>query len=230
LNSGDKVVFSTTDTLPTGVTAATLYYVKSIDANTYYIATTIANLLSGTYVNVSGAGAGTHSAHSNGLYFTTALLRCTYTNDNASQGFIGEYLESQTGFSSVGPTGTTISGTTLALTAGDWECTYEVELRPNGASFSSVNVIVAITGTAGNSLTGFTQTTTGSEDLAQTPTTFSRATYRTPNVRVQSDGTNLYINSVTFSSIQNIQGKLYVGNFTVATPVYAATLRARRVR
>lgn len=229
-NTGDKVIFSTTGTLPTGISPSTLYYVSNIDANSYYVSSSIANMLSRTFVDTTVAGSGTHTSHSNGLYFTSALLRGTYTSDNAAQGFVGEYLESQTSLSNVGATGTTISGTTLGMTGGDWEAFYQIELRPNGASFSSVNVILAITGTAGNSLTGYYPTATGSEDLNQTPTTFARAYYQTPPVRVQSNGIDLIINGVTFSSTQALQGKINVGNFTGGPPQFFATLRARRVR
>lgn len=54
--------------LPTGITAGTAgppgttYFVSVIDANTYHIASSIANCLAGTFVNTSSTGTGTQTA------------------------------------------------------------------------------------------------------------------------------------------------------------------------
>lgn len=57
--AGDKVVFSTSGTLPTGLTAGTVYYVISdgLTANAFEVSATSG----GTAINTSGAGSGTHS-------------------------------------------------------------------------------------------------------------------------------------------------------------------------
>ena len=53
------VVFSTTGALPTGLTAGTTYYVKTVlDASTFTVSATVG----GTAVNTSSAGSGTHTA------------------------------------------------------------------------------------------------------------------------------------------------------------------------
>lgn len=60
LYTGQKVRFTTTVTLPTGLALNTTYFVKVIDANTFNVATTLANACAGTLIATSG-GSGTHS-------------------------------------------------------------------------------------------------------------------------------------------------------------------------
>lgn len=59
--SGQKCQLSTTGALPTGLTSATTYYIRVIDANTFYLCTTLANSASGTYIATSGTQSGTHT-------------------------------------------------------------------------------------------------------------------------------------------------------------------------
>lgn len=55
------VVVTTTGALPTGLSAGSTYYVKSLGADTLRLASTRANLDAGTFVNVSSAGTGDHT-------------------------------------------------------------------------------------------------------------------------------------------------------------------------
>jgi hypothetical protein len=61
------VVFSSTGTLPTGITAGTAYFVvgSTITANTFEIATSIANAKAGTAVSTSGTQSGVHTGSAN---------------------------------------------------------------------------------------------------------------------------------------------------------------------
>lgn len=47
--------------LPTGLTAVTDYFVIPIDANTFYLATSLANALAGTHLSITTDGTGTHT-------------------------------------------------------------------------------------------------------------------------------------------------------------------------
>lgn len=58
---GQRVAFSTTGALPTGVTANTGYYINPTSADTYNLATSLANLQAGTYVATSGSQSGVHT-------------------------------------------------------------------------------------------------------------------------------------------------------------------------
>jgi len=62
LTTGLKITAITSDgALPTGVSGATVYYVISSDANHFKIATSQANALAGTAVDITNAGSGTDS-------------------------------------------------------------------------------------------------------------------------------------------------------------------------
>ncbi len=58
--AGDQVVFSTTGTLPTGLSPATVYYViaAGLSSSVFEVSAT----LGGSAINTSGAGSGTHTA------------------------------------------------------------------------------------------------------------------------------------------------------------------------
>jgi len=61
LRHGAPIVFTTTDTLPTGVVAGTVYYISKIDANTFNLCASFANVVAGTLITSSGAQAGAHT-------------------------------------------------------------------------------------------------------------------------------------------------------------------------
>lgn len=62
LSTGDKVQFSTSGTLPTGLSAATDYYVIRVDADTIKVATSFANAEDGVAVDINtSTGSGTHT-------------------------------------------------------------------------------------------------------------------------------------------------------------------------
>lgn len=59
--TGMIVQASTTGTLPTGLAAATNYYVIRISATTIKLASSLANALAGTAIDITAAGSGTHT-------------------------------------------------------------------------------------------------------------------------------------------------------------------------
>jgi hypothetical protein len=59
--TGDCISFTTDGALPTGLSVSTKYYVIYNDANSFWVATTLANALAGTKINTSSAGSGTHT-------------------------------------------------------------------------------------------------------------------------------------------------------------------------
>lgn len=73
LVSGNKVQFTTTGALPTGLTASTTYWVNAIDANTFNVATSLANLQAGTYITTTGSQSGVHTATSISITLTANL-------------------------------------------------------------------------------------------------------------------------------------------------------------
>lgn len=61
LLTGDMIELTTTGALPTGLSANTNYYVIYVDANTFRLATTLANAIAGTAIATSGTQSGTHN-------------------------------------------------------------------------------------------------------------------------------------------------------------------------
>lgn len=74
LSSGRRIYFSTDGTLPTGITAGTSYYVIYINANTFYIAESLAMTVVSVSLSVTTAGSGTHT-----LYAGTQSYGVLYT-------------------------------------------------------------------------------------------------------------------------------------------------------
>lgn len=62
LQTGNRLQLTTTGTLPTGLTASTTYWVIKIGADSYWLATTLANAAAGTKIATSSAGSGVHTA------------------------------------------------------------------------------------------------------------------------------------------------------------------------
>jgi microcystin-dependent protein len=68
LFTGTEVVLSTTGTAPAGLTAGNAYYVIRASSTSISLATTLANAVAGTAIDITGQGTGTHT------------LTVTYTN------------------------------------------------------------------------------------------------------------------------------------------------------
>lgn len=61
--TGTRVRLTTTTTLPAGLALATDYYVIAIDNDTFKLATTYANAVAGTDIDITDAGTGTHTVN-----------------------------------------------------------------------------------------------------------------------------------------------------------------------
>jgi hypothetical protein len=62
LVTGNKIQLTTSGALPTGLTASTTYWVIFNDANSFWLATSLANAAAGTKIATSGSQSGTHTA------------------------------------------------------------------------------------------------------------------------------------------------------------------------
>lgn len=63
LATGDSIYLTTTGALPTGLSANTRYWVIKNDADSFWLATSLANALAGTKINTSVSQSGTHTAN-----------------------------------------------------------------------------------------------------------------------------------------------------------------------
>lgn len=61
LQTGDSIYLTTSGALPTGLSINTRYWVVKVDANTFNLASSLANALAGTKINTSGTQSGTHT-------------------------------------------------------------------------------------------------------------------------------------------------------------------------
>jgi hypothetical protein len=58
---GQRIQITTSGALPTGLTASTTYFVETIDANSFYLCTSLADVAAGTRIATSGSQSGTHT-------------------------------------------------------------------------------------------------------------------------------------------------------------------------
>lgn len=73
IETGDRVQFTTTTTLPSPLTTSTDYYAIRVDDDSFRVATSLSNAISGTNVALTDAGTGTH---------TVTVMRGIWANSN----------------------------------------------------------------------------------------------------------------------------------------------------
>lgn len=178
--SGTAVLFSTTNTLPTGITAGNTYYVSKINATTFNIS---ASSTLTPLVDVSGTGSGTHSVSTISQAITApigtsskalATTEFVQTNSNPTGGLMmWPTATAPSGWLLCN--GTAISRTTYAALfavigttfgSGDGSTTFNlpnyVERMPFGASTqTSASVTGCIGALVTGSISGTTMTVSG---------------------------------------------------------------------
>lgn len=83
--TGTRVRLTTTTTLPAGLALATDYYVIRIDNATCKLASSYANAIAGTQINITDAGTGTHTmSWLLPRYTNGAGVQCIFFNNTAS--------------------------------------------------------------------------------------------------------------------------------------------------
>lgn len=190
---------------------------------------TVANVLSTSPTLVTPV-LGVATATSVAFSPTTSGLIGTATNNDAAAGIVGEYYEVKNATIAAGTSGQYFDVLdTAALGAGDFDVTGKIEFLANGATFTSTGFVIGLSGSAGNSSTGLTDGQTDFDWTGVIPTTFNRFGMEI-STRVQSDGTNLYINGTTFASTQVLHLKGLVSVYSVGAPKLNAKIMLRRVR
>jgi hypothetical protein len=168
---GTRVRLTTTTTLPAGLALATDYYIIKVTDTTFKLATSYANAIAGTAINITDAGTGTHTMsrllprYTNGaglqaIFFnsnSTALGAATpnlslpaYTNSSQSVGRstpvvlpIGKTAASNSHILYTGATGTGKYNYTMPLQAGDSGIA-EINQIQNSTSYVSGEYSVAL--------------------------------------------------------------------------------------
>lgn len=124
---------------------------------------------------------------------TSTILKGSATSDSAAAGNIGEYIESLIGDTAATTSGNYSDGTSISLTAGDWDVSALVCWQSNSGTWSEA--YLGISQTTGNSATGLTlgQTMLGAV-WANSSTTPIRHSLSIPTLRVSlSATTTIYL-------------------------------------
>lgn len=148
LTTGDKVYFTTTGALPTGLSVNTTYYIFSNGSGSYNLATTRAAAIAGTpLIATSSAGSGTHTVNMGGFKLTTGTPG-TVTNDSATDSYVGEYKTAQLTRASrvaLGNADTPTNICNVLLTPGDWDVGGHFGCLGNAAAITYMRADLNIT-------------------------------------------------------------------------------------
>ncbi len=147
---------------------------------------------------------------------SAASLRGTNTNDSASAGFVGQYVESVASQTNATTSNQYGDLTSISLTAGDWDVSANCYWENNGATWT-VGVI-GISVTSGNSGTGLTD---GSNKINTQWASSSTTPVAAPQAVVSY--------RLSLSATTTVYFK-YLAVFSAGTPNCRGRLSARRVR
>ena len=150
---------------------------------------------------------------------TAGQIVGTATNDNASAGNVGQYIES-VGSGNVGTTDQHYDATSISLTAGDWDVTGLIVYRKNTATLSGtiVDLELGISTTSGNSSTGLVLGNNWIDTDSTGIALFDHLPLVVPVYRISLSATTTYY----------LKG--YFGSYSAGNPTAAFRLSARRVR
>jgi hypothetical protein len=148
-------------------------------------------------------------------YWGRIFAKGTTTNDSASTGFLGEYVESVVSAVSFPATTAWGDATSISLTAGDWDVSFNNYYNDNGATITGWRA--GISTTSGNSTTGMTL---GSNHIIRSPANTTDS---------DSDTIAIVNYRISLSSTTTVYAK-FRADYTIATPVAYGRLSARRVR
>lgn len=215
VNSGTQyqlAYYATSTTAVSGLTLITASRALASDANGLPVAATTTSTELG-YVNGVTSAIQTQ-INSKQATLTAGQLPGTATNDNASAGNVGQYIESVISISANFPaTGVWGDFTSISLTAGDWDVSAVMVHFPNGGTQSDAST--GISTTSGNSSTGLVF---GSNYInGPAGTAAADQTLTIPAYRMSLSGTT----TVYFK---------YMADFTVGTPKALGRISARRMR
>ena len=127
--TGTRVRLTTTTTLPAGLSLATDYYVVRVSDSTFKLATSYANAIAGTVINITDAGTGTHTvtwllprytngAGLNAMFFNPAATAMGAATPNLSLGYTNSSQVSSRATPTVLPVGKTAASNSHILYTG----------------------------------------------------------------------------------------------------------------
>lgn len=155
LLTGTEIRFTTTTTLPAGLALATDYYLIRASDGTFKVATTYANALAGTAINITDAGTGTHTLYwllpryTNGagvqaIFFNSNATALGAGTPNLSLGYTNSAQVASRATPTTLPIGKTAAGNSHILytgATGTGKFNYMVPLQAGDAGIAEVNTI-----------------------------------------------------------------------------------------
>jgi len=153
--TGTRVRLTTTTTLPAGLALATDYYVIKVDDSTFKLATSYANAIAGTPINITDAGTGTHTIswllprYTNGaqvqaIFFNSNSTALGAATPNLSLGYTNSAQATSRATPTVLPVGKTAASNSHILYTGataTGKYNYNVPLQGADAGIAEINTI-----------------------------------------------------------------------------------------
>jgi hypothetical protein len=152
---GTRVRLTTTTTLPGGLATATDYYVIRVSDTTCKLATSYANAVAGTAINITDAGTGTHTMsrllprYTNGagvqaIFFNSNSTALGAATPNLSLGYTNSAQATSRATPTVLPIGKTAASNSIILytgATGTGKYNYTVPLQAGDAGIAEINTI-----------------------------------------------------------------------------------------
>jgi hypothetical protein len=153
--TGTRVRLTTTTTLPAGLALATDYYVIKVSDSTFKLASSYANAVAGTAINITDAGTGTHTMsrllprYTNGagvqaIFFNSNATALGAATPNLSLGYTNSAQTASRATPTVLPVGKTAASNSLVLysgASGAGKFNYTVPLQSGDAGIAEINTI-----------------------------------------------------------------------------------------
>lgn len=153
--TGTRVRLTTTTTLPAGLATATDYYVIRVSDTTFKLATSYANAIAGTAINITDAGTGTHTVtwllprYTNGagvqaIFFNSNATALGAATPNLSLGYTNSAQATTRATPTTLPIGKTAASNSHILytgATGTGKYNYMVPLQAGDAGIAEVNTI-----------------------------------------------------------------------------------------
>lgn len=153
--TGTRVRLTTTTTLPAGLSLATDYYVIRVSDTTFKLATSYANAVAGTAVDITDAGTGTHTcswllprytngAGVNAIFFNPQATALGAGTPNLSLGYTNSAQVTSRATPTVLPIGKTAASNSHIIytgATGTGKYNYQVPLQAGDAGIAEINTI-----------------------------------------------------------------------------------------
>lgn len=153
--TGTRVRLTTTTTLPAGLATATDYYVIKVSDTTFSLATSYANAVAGTEIDITSAGTGTHTvtwllprytngAGLNAIFFNPAATALGAGTPNLSLGYTNSAQVASRATPTVLPVGKTAASNSHILytgATGAGKYNYAVPRASGDSGIAEINTI-----------------------------------------------------------------------------------------